>query len=229
MDTGIQRVSLMRVNPDLTTSQTSEAAPDRTRPGKSRFLAGGFIFTYGRFCIDVPADPHIYFLGEEISLAIRAYTHGYNLYYPNENVVWHLYQRPGPKHRSDHADWGRVNEESMRTLQTLLVGDPTSLGEYGLGPLRSRAQYEDYASVDFAARLDRSRNTEAIAFRADVELDTTGIEQRGDYDVWVFALMTEDEVELARDDINDPAVLCGETRTVTIDTTVPEPPAKYLL
>jgi hypothetical protein len=228
-DSGIQRVSLVRLNPDLTTAQLGEYAPDDSRPGKSRFLAGGFIFTQGSFVTEVPSDPQIYFLGEEISLAIRAYTHGFNLYYPNENVIWHLYERPGPKHWTDHADWNETNDESVRRLQALLVGDAESLGAFGLGTLRTRQSYEDYAAVDFAARLDRSRRTETIAFQREIELDTSEIEPRSDYEVWAFALLSEDDVELARADIYDATVLTGDTQTVSVEAMLPEEPAKYLL
>jgi hypothetical protein len=62
-----------------------------------------------------------------------------------------------------------------------------------------------------------------------VELDTAEVETRDDYEVWVFALLAEDEVELTRVDIYDPAVLTGASQTVSVDAIVPEPPAKYLL
>ena len=62
-------------------------APDSSTPGKSRLLAAGLVFARGAFLREVPMDPQVYFQGEEVSLAIRAYTHGYNLYHPTENVT----------------------------------------------------------------------------------------------------------------------------------------------
>ena len=45
--------------------------------------------------MNVPYDPTLYFLGEEITLAVRAYTHGYDLFHPSETIVWHEYTRNG--------------------------------------------------------------------------------------------------------------------------------------
>jgi hypothetical protein len=73
---GIQRVTLTHVNPDLAMVQESEPVIGATAPGKTGFLAAGLIFARGSFLRDVPVDPGIYFLGEEISVALRAYTHG---------------------------------------------------------------------------------------------------------------------------------------------------------
>ena len=56
---------------------------------------------------DIAASPHDAepaVAGEEISLAARAFTHGYDLYCPNENLIWHLYDHDHPKHWDDHDD-----------------------------------------------------------------------------------------------------------------------------
>jgi hypothetical protein len=48
-------------------------------PFKTRFVSGHFLFTIGQFVTEVPYDPNLYFHGEESSLALRAYTFGYDL------------------------------------------------------------------------------------------------------------------------------------------------------
>ena len=50
------------------------------KPVASRFLAAGFLFAPGRFVEDVPYDPDLYFIGEEITLAVRAFTRGYEIF-----------------------------------------------------------------------------------------------------------------------------------------------------
>ena len=48
------------------------------RPMPATFAAGGFIFGSSRRLIDVPYDPHIYFIGEEINLTVRLWTAGWD-------------------------------------------------------------------------------------------------------------------------------------------------------
>ncbi|NID15192.1 GlcNAc-transferase family protein [Luteibacter yeojuensis] len=73
-------------------------------PLRARFFSGGFAFADGRFVRDVPADPDHYFNTEEITLAVRAYTHGYDLFHPHRHVLWHQYGRQGmPKVWEDQS------------------------------------------------------------------------------------------------------------------------------
>lgn len=44
------------------------------------YLAGGLFFSDGSFAREVPNDPNIFFIGEEIAMAARAFTHGYDIY-----------------------------------------------------------------------------------------------------------------------------------------------------
>lgn len=134
--------------------QRSESAPPSALPGRHPFVAAGNMFTVGRFCRDVPADPDIYFEGEEISLAVRAYTHGYDLYYPNECVLWHWYDHPFPLHWQDHGDHHQLEQAARRRLRRLLAGD-NSLGHLGLGRARTVAAYEHFAGVSLRPLFHR--------------------------------------------------------------------------
>jgi len=40
-----------------------------------------------------PYDPGLYFHGEELSLAVRDFTHGYDLFHPTRDILWHSYSR----------------------------------------------------------------------------------------------------------------------------------------
>src|ERR1035437_2683679 len=74
------------------------------KPIPARFYSAHFAFTLGQFCKEVPHDPNYYFHGEEISIAVRAYTHGYDLFHPNKIIIWHEYTRKGrTKHWDDHT------------------------------------------------------------------------------------------------------------------------------
>ena len=75
-----------------------------SRPVRSRFLSAHFLFAPGSFVSNVPYDPDLYFLGEEITLAVRAFTHGYDLFHPGEVIAWHEYTRNyRRKHWDDHT------------------------------------------------------------------------------------------------------------------------------
>lgn len=85
---------------------------DKDKPLLGRFYSAHFAFTVGQFCKEVTHDPNYYFHGEEISIAARAYTHGYDIYHPHKVVCWHEYTRKGrSKQWDDDPVWGNRNNE----------------------------------------------------------------------------------------------------------------------
>ena len=62
---------------------------DKPRP--NAFLAAGYLFSKGSFAKEVPYDPHMYFSDEEISLAARAYTHGWDGFAPSRVFIYHYH------------------------------------------------------------------------------------------------------------------------------------------
>jgi hypothetical protein len=126
-------------------------------PVRARFFAGGFAFTLGRLCWEVPYDPQLYFIGEEITMAVRAFTHGYDLFHPHKTVLWHYYTRAGHnRHWDDHPDWYIRNAASVERMRQLLgmsrQAPRMSFGRYGLGKARTLRQYELYAGISFSRR-----------------------------------------------------------------------------
>ncbi|AWK89888.1 GlcNAc-transferase family protein [Azospirillum thermophilum] len=136
------------------------APAERARgPRRARFLSGHFLFAPGSFVRDVPYDPSLYFIGEEITLAIRAFTHGYELFHPSEHVLWHEYSRLyRTKHWDDHvAERGvpepwHLRDRSSRTRVSRFLSQP-DVGPFGCGTVRSFAGYEAYAGLDFRQRV----------------------------------------------------------------------------
>merc|ERR1711957_413939 len=65
-------------------------------PSQIAYIAAGFFFTRAEFLVDVPFDPFLpwCFMGEEIALSMRAWTHGWDIYAPRKNLIAHQY-RPG--------------------------------------------------------------------------------------------------------------------------------------
>jgi hypothetical protein len=138
-----------------------------TKPIPCRFLSGHFYFTRGIHCQECKYDPNIYFNGEELSLAIRSFTHGYDLFHPHKLVIWHEYTRVGrTKHWDDFNStnkdskkvekrWDEIDSDAMKRLRHLLKEEDNNIdmGEYGFGTVRTLHDYEVYAGVNFKLRL----------------------------------------------------------------------------
>ena len=139
---------------------------DLTNPVKARFASGHFYFTTGKHCLECKYDPNLYFTGEEMTLSVRSYTLGYDLFHPHKVILWHFYGRNySKKHWDDHtienkkekivdkAWYERDADSKKRVRQLLGMEDRTSdfdvFGEYGLGKSRTVKEYEIYSGIDF--------------------------------------------------------------------------------
>jgi hypothetical protein len=128
----------------------------RKRPRRARFASAHLLFAPGRFVTDVPYDPDLYFWGEEITLAVRAFTHGYDLFEPSRLIVWHEFTREyRPKHWEDHEATAAMpwyeRDKISRAKVSRLFAEPL-VGRFGLGVERTLADYEAYAGLSFRYR-----------------------------------------------------------------------------
>lgn len=171
---------LKRLN-DRTGLPEIESAPmSRTprEPVPSLFWAACFSFADGSMPREVPFDsslPYV-FQGEEISMAMRLYAHGYDLYAPPSMLVYHKWRRSRP------TFWEQFNGENethkqRRDIENKSYDDLVQRIKSGAltGPTpRSIAQYGQYCGVDFfkgvhpRARIgvSASPSTEEIACKA---------------------------------------------------------------
>jgi peroxiredoxin len=141
------------------------------RPLRGAFLAAGLLFAPGKFVREVPYDRRIYFNQEEITLATRAFTHGWDVYSPTKSFVYHYYNEPKrgevrPLHWHDNKDWTQLQTLSIQRARYLLAGekpaDPKALEEidrYGMGKARSLADYEAFSGIDFKNKVSTERAT----------------------------------------------------------------------
>jgi hypothetical protein len=145
-------------------TQPIETAAERPTPGG--LLGAGYIFGPATIVSEVPYDPYIYFHGEESSLAARLWTHGYDFFTPNVPLIWHDYtkDRGRSRHWSDNRDWPRLNTLSVARVKHLLgteaAKDPEALIEiekFGLGNVRSLADFERHIGVNFSAKTISAR------------------------------------------------------------------------
>ena len=193
------------------------------KPIPARFYSAHFCFTLGQFSEEVQHDPEFYFHGEEISIAVRAYTWGYDLFHPHKTLVWHEYTRNGrTKQWDDDPDWGNKNVRSHQKNRKLfgMDGEGTmDMGKYGFGPIRTLREYEIYAGIRFDNRsvqqytLDKNyppnptmfeteedwKNSFATIFKHCIDLDYKLVPEK-DYDFWVVAFHDANDETIFRQD-----------------------------
>ena len=171
---------------------------DLDTPMSSRFYSAHFCFADGTFVEEVPHDPDYFFHGEEISIAVRAYTWGYDLFHPHRIIAWHEYTRKGrTKVWDDHTtpqksqgnvklDWVERNDlchKRNRILFGMDGEDPSQIdfGKFGFGTVRTVRQYEEHAGISFQYRgvqqetLDRldPPNNQYVSYEGEEEWRAT--------------------------------------------------------
>ena len=137
----------------------TEQVPRKPYPATG--IAAGFIFAKGQFVKDVPIDPFLYlFFGEQMDIAVRAFTNGYNIFSPTINIAFHIYDR---SHRKTF--WELTNQKPLEVLSRfrlyvklgmisidkipkkyhfILIG----INRYGLGTKRTISEYEKIAKIN---------------------------------------------------------------------------------
>jgi hypothetical protein len=109
-------------------------------PVPAKFTSLHFAFTCGRFNEEIVHDPDVYFFGDEVVLALRAFTHGYDLFHPERVLGWHLYDRTATRttHWEDHVDHARRDERSCERMRDIFLG----VDDDALGAARTLEAYE---------------------------------------------------------------------------------------
>ena len=128
-------------------------------PTPSLFWAAGFNFCPAQAMLDVPYDaktPHLFF-GEEIGMAARLWTSGWDFFTPGRSVVFHLWTRD---HRPTFRELRSATTEaeqraSLARVHRLLQLDAgeeddamIDFGPYGLGAQRTLAEFEAFIGVE---------------------------------------------------------------------------------
>lgn len=145
-------------------------------PRRNAFTAGGFVLARGALLDQVPFDPHLPFLftGEEILFSTRCFTHGWDVYTPNANLVYHAYTRKGePKFWDDHRLQTDQVHLKVKMLTGLIPMEPHKIKDkkmresmvlYGQGTERTLEQF--YALVGVNVQ-QKTISTPQIEFYCD--------------------------------------------------------------
>ena len=195
-------------------------------PVPSRFYSAHYAFTLGEFSNEVQHNPEYYFHGEEISIAARAFTWGYDLFHPHKVLIWHEYTRKGrTKQWDDDSDWVNKNNHSHLTNRKLFGMDGESQegheGKYGFGTVRGLREYEEYVGLLFERRavqqetLDKKyppnpgidfygdeetwKSSFAQVFKHCIDVGYSSVPEK-DYDFWVVAFHSENDETIFRKD-----------------------------
>jgi hypothetical protein len=192
-------------------------------PVPARFYSAHFAFTLGVFSTEVQHDPEFYFHGEEISISVRAYTHGYDLFHPHKVVIWHEYTRKGrTKQWDDDKEWHKRNTAChIKNRQLLGVDGEVYSGDTSqfFGTERTIRDYERYSGLLFSKRAIQQETIDkkyppntynysseeewidsfATIFKHCIDLDLNRVPET-DYDFWVVAFHNDKDETIYRQD-----------------------------
>lgn len=160
------------------------------KPLKSLFYASGFAFTLASVVEQVPYDPNCpyLFIGEEINMAARLFTNGYDLYNPNTVLLLHVSDRnyrptfwenfyQSYSNKSDiktsevqRKERKQLEQQSSERVRSLLSSDSTTsqwthsdFDKYGLGKQRSLEEFQIYCGLMFEEGLYHAKSMSGIA------------------------------------------------------------------
>lgn len=202
-------------------------------PLLSRFFSAHFVFVEGLFVKDVPYDPNLFFHGEEGSLAVRAWTWGYDLFAPNKQICFHEYtrnNREGLKVWDKNKNWGDLNSASHLRHRKLFEMDgekkDIDFEIYDFGKERTLEDYERFSGIQFKTRavqqwtLDHKpppnpeiynteeeyQNSFQKIFRHCLDVWDQSVPET-DYQFWAIIFKDKDDKEIYRKDIQELEIL----------------------
>ena len=197
-----------------------------TDPIPARFYSAHFAFSLGSFVIEVPHNPNYYFHGEEISIAVRAYTWGYDLFHPHRIIAWHEYTRKGrTKQWDDDKNWHLKNTDSHLRNRKLFEMDglqkDIDFGIYDFGSVRTVEDYERYAGISFKKRAvqkytvdnnfapnpplygEEFENSFMTIFKHCIDISRDKVNKEMDYDFWAVIFENDSGQAIHRRDATE--------------------------
>jgi hypothetical protein len=148
---------------------------DKYKPVHGYMMGANFLFAGGSIVEDGPYDPFLFFSGEEHSLALRYYTHGYNIFHIRDIPVYHYYGRDYrvtmwgddkvQEKKKDGQKWWEMDKISKARLKNIVCG---KVGTYGLGNKRTLEQYINWCGIDYFSKiLEPKSKTGELIFEID--------------------------------------------------------------
>ena len=150
------------------------------KPMRGAFVMGAFIFARSRFFEEIPYDPYLYFDQEEITLAIRLFTHGWDVFSSHRTLLYHYYYDPAKIKRETHLGDFYKEEETANKMRWFmergtkrfnhltgyeLSDDPdvtAELDKYGFGNVRTLQAFEVFTGIDFNKKTVSKKTTDGL-------------------------------------------------------------------
>ena len=149
---GIMRVGNFREDDSpFVETKCIELSLNNKEAKRNPFVAAGNFFSFSEIHKTILHDPLMYFYGDELPMAIRYYTHGWNNYCFGESYIYHQYER---KNHSLPTVDNSSKIELDRFKQLLNLDNKNiDLGEFVLGKERTIKDFEEFAGIDFSRRI----------------------------------------------------------------------------
>jgi hypothetical protein len=142
-------------NPSNYTILCEAVLLDTTDPVFGFHMGCNCIFASGKFVEEIPYDPQFYFEGEEQAMALRAYTHGWDILHVANMPIYHLQERSTrdahwegnlDENRGDNS-WWVLKDQAIKRLAQLVNGE--DIGVFSLGTKRSVEDYASFCGIDY--------------------------------------------------------------------------------
>lgn len=128
-------------------------------PNINAYVAGGMFFCKSLCIKQVPFDPYLnyLFVGEEILQSIRFWTHGWDIFTPSEDVIYHYYTRNDSPHI--WTDITYSDEDAIKKVKYMLSLDDINIEElkddlmlnfdmYDIGSERTIQEYFEFTGIN---------------------------------------------------------------------------------
>lgn len=142
-------------------------------PQPSLFWAANFSFSLGDLVRQVPYDDNcpFLFLGEEMGMAIRYFTHGWDFFAPGINIAYHLLKRT-----YRNTFWEQVykkncvvdddtrlrrkqlEEFAVQRTTNMIYGNLPETDPYNLGNVRTVKEWEQYTGINIRKQTAHPRS-----------------------------------------------------------------------
>jgi hypothetical protein len=120
---------------------------------ESPYVSGHFFFTRSEYIKRVGFVDNITFTEEEMFMALRFFTAGYNLFIPKKTYVLHRYGRPNRKlFWEDFPEKFYESDVSSKKFFNNIVVNNVIDNKIGLFKDRSLSDFEEYSGINFKSR-----------------------------------------------------------------------------
>lgn len=149
--------------------QTAQPPSIHGIPTIHPFWAAGFSFSRGHFVVQIPYDQHLpqVFQGEEMGMALRGFSYGYDYFAPERNTCFHMYalneyrenRMSVPRFSENKKSFRGVADGAMKRLISILrmnINDDNKSesfnrleeDKYGIGSARQLTTFFSTFGID---------------------------------------------------------------------------------